>query len=397
MMFVGILIGSWMTSGTVPLLMYYGLKLLPAPIFLAATCILCSLMSLMTGTSWGTMGTIGVALMGVAEGLGIPAPYAAGAIVVGAIFGDKLSPLSDTTIMAPYVSGVDIIEHIKSMLYTTVPCLLVSLVLYVILGLRFQGGNIQSENYQLILQTLSESFSLNPLLLLPPVVVLVLIFLRKPTIPVFGVGILLADVLAVLIQGRTLKEVLTAMASGMNASTGVSLVDSMINRGGLLNMMSSVALIIGAAMFSSSLKTTGVFQVLLDAIQNYAKGRKSLLGFSYILHLVLASLVGVYLVTFSIVGPILAPMFDKYGLHRKNLSRMLEDTGTAFSPIVPWSNISVFILGTLGVSSFEYVLYAPITYLGVVFAAIYIMTGFGIYNQDDVMLVKEKRASASRE
>ena len=397
MMFVGILIGSWMTSGTVPLLMYYGLKLLPAPIFLAATCILCSLMSLMTGTSWGTMGTIGVALMGVAEGLGIPAPYAAGAIVVGAIFGDKLSPLSDTTIMAPYVSGVDIIEHIKSMLYTTVPCLLVSLVLYVILGLRFQGGNIQSENYQLILQTLSESFSLNPLLLLPPVVVLVLIFLRKPTIPVFGVGILLADVLAVLIQGRTLKEVLTAMASGMNASTGVSLVDSMINRGGLLNMMSSVALIIGAAMFSSSLKTTGVFQVLLDAIQKYAKGRKSLLGFSYILHLVLASLVGVYLVTFSIVGPILAPMFDKYGLHRKNLSRMLEDTGTAFSPIVPWSNISVFILGTLGVSSFEYVLYAPITYLGVVFAAIYIMTGFGIYNQDDVMLVKEKRASASRE
>lgn len=150
-------------------------------------------------------------------------------------------------------------------------------------------------------------------------------------------------------------------------------------------------------MFSSSLKTTGVFQVLLDAIQKYAKGRKSLLGFSYILHLVLASLVGVYLVTFSIVGPILAPMFDKYGLHRKNLSRMLEDTGTAFSPIVPWSNISVFILGTLGVSSFEYVLYAPITYLGVVFAAIYIMTGFGIYNQDDVMLVKEKRASASRE
>jgi NhaC family Na+:H+ antiporter len=390
MMFVGILIGSWMTSGTVPLLMYYGLKLLPAPIFLIAACILCCLMSLMTGTSWGTMGTIGVALMGVAEGLGIPAPYAAGAIVVGAIFGDKLSPLSDTTIMAPYVSGVDIIEHIKSMLYTTIPCLLASLVLYAILGMQFQGGNIQSENYQLILQTLSKNFSLNPILLLPPVVVLVLIFLRKPTIPVFGIGVLLADLLAVLIQGRTLKEVLTAMASGMGASTGVSLVDSMINRGGLLSMMASVALIIGAAMFSSALKTTRVFQVLLDTIQKYAKGRKSLLSFSYVLHLVLASLVGVYLVTFSIVGPILAPMFDKYNLHRKNLSRMLEDTGTAFSPIVPWSNISIFILGTLGLSSFEYVMYAPITYLGVVFSAIYIFTGFGIFNRDGVMLPKEK-------
>lgn len=120
MMFVGILIGAWMVSGTVPFMMYYGLKLLPAPIFLVASCLLCCVMSLMTGTSWGTMGTIGVALMGVAEGLDIPAAYAAGAIVVGAIFGDKLSPLSDTTIMAPYVSGVDIIDHIKSMLYTTV-------------------------------------------------------------------------------------------------------------------------------------------------------------------------------------------------------------------------------------------------------------------------------------
>lgn len=144
-------------------------------------------------------------------------------------------------------------------------------------------------------------------------------------------------------------------------------------------------------MFSSGLKTTKVFEVLLDTITRYAKGRRSLLAFSYILHLVLASLTGVYLVTFSIVGPILAPLFDKYNLHRKNLSRMLEDTGTAFSPIVPWSNISIFILGTLGVSSFEYVLYAPITYLGVVFAAVYIATGFGIYNSDGVMVIREKK------
>ena len=392
MMFVGILIGSWMTSGTVPLLMYYGLKILPAPIFLVAACLLCCVMSVMTGTSWGTMGTIGVALMGVAEGLGIPVAYAAGAIVVGAIFGDKLSPLSDTTIMAPYVSGCDIIDHIKSMLYTTLPCLLISLILYGVLGLQFQGGSIHSENYTLILQTLEENFNLNPVLLIPPVLVLALIFARKATIPVFGIGILAADILAVIVQGRSLTEVLNAMANGMGASTGVALVDSMINRGGLLSMMSSVALIIGAAVFSSALKATNVFQVMLDIVQRYAKGRRSLLTFSYILHLFLASLTGVYLATFSIVGPLLAPMFDKYNLHRKNLSRMLEDTGTAFSPIIPWSNISIFILGTLGVSSFDYVLYAPITYLGVVFAAIYIVTGFAVYNRDGVMLINEKKA-----
>ncbi len=390
MMFVGILIGAWMVSGTVPFMMYYGLKLLPAPIFLVASCLLCCVMSLMTGTSWGTMGTIGVALMGVAEGLDIPAAYAAGAIVVGAIFGDKLSPLSDTTIMAPYVSGVDIIDHIKSMLYTTVPCLFISLIVYIVLGLQFQGDSIANENYNQILNTLESNFNLNPILLLPPIVVLVLIFLRKPTIPVFGIGIVLAMLLAMIVQGRNITEVMSALTQGIQMDTGVPLVDSMINRGGLLSMMSSVALIIGAAVFSSVLKTTGAFDTLLNSITKYAKGRKSVLSFSYVLHLILASLTGVYLVTFSIVGPILGPLFDKYNLHRKNLSRMLEDTGTAFSPIIPWSNISIFILGTLGVSSFEYVLYAPLTYLGILFAAIYIVTGFGIFNTEGKMIIKEK-------
>ena len=390
MMFVGILIGAWMVSGTVPFMMYYGLKLLPAPIFLVASCLLCCVMSLMTGTSWGTMGTIGVALMGVAEGLDIPAAYAAGAIVVGVIFGDKLSPLSDTTIMAPYVSGVDIIDHIKSMLYTTVPCLFISLIVYIVLGLQFQGDSIANENYNQILNTLESNFNLNPILLLPPIVVLVLIFLRKPTIPVFGIGIVLAMLLAMIVQGRNITEVMSALTQGIQMDTGVPLVDSMINRGGLLSMMSSVALIIGAAVFSSVLKTTGAFDTLLNSITKYAKGRKSVLSFSYVLHLILASLTGVYLVTFSIVGPILGPLFDKYNLHRKNLSRMLEDTGTAFSPIIPWSNISIFILGTLGVSSFEYVLYAPLTYLGILFAAIYIVTGFGIFNTEGKMIIKEK-------
>ena len=393
MMFVGILIGSWMTSGTVPLLMYYGLKLIPASVFLIAACLLCCVMSLMTGTSWGTMGTVGVALLGVAEGLGIPVAYAAGAIVVGALFGDKLSPLSDTTIVAPSVSGVDIIDHIKSMLWTTIPALLVSLILYAILGARFQGGSVSSENYTMILSTLEATFNLNPVLLLPPIVVLVLIFLRKPTLPVFALGILLADILAVFVQGRNISEIFTAMTKGMGASTGFALVDSMINRGGMLNMMTSVALIIGAAVFSSALKSVGIFDILVEWIQKLAKGRKSLLLLSYLLHLVLASLVGVYLVTFAIVGPALAPTFDKYDLSRKNLSRMLEDTGTAFSPIVPWSNISIFILGTLGVSSFDYVLYAPLTYLGVVFALFYIFTGWGIYNKDGVMLTRENKAA----
>lgn len=386
MMFVGILIGSWMSSGTIPLMMYYGLKYLPAPIFLIAACLLCSAMSLMTGTSWGTMGTIGVALMGAAQGLGIPLPQAAGAIVVGALVGDKLSPLSDTTIVAPSVCNVNIYDHIKSMLYTTLPCLVISLVFYAVLGLGTPYQDIASSpNYLEILNTLEANFKLDSILLLPPFVVLVLIFFRKPTLPVFGIGIVIAIILSIWIQGNTLKQVLTACTAGLGKSTGVAVVDKMVNRGGLMSMMPSVALIIGAAIFSSSLKSTGVFAMFLSSVEQYTKGRKSLLFFSYTLHLILASLTGVYLVTFAIVGPLLAPLFDRFGLSRRNLSRMLEDTGTAFSPIVPWSNISIFILGTLGLGSFEYILYAPLTYLGVVFAAFYIVTGIGIYNADGTL------------
>ncbi len=392
MMFVGVLIGSWMASGTVPIMMYYGLKYLSPSYFLIAACLLCCAMSLMTGTSWGTMGTVGVALIGVAEGLGIPVAYAAGAIVVGAIFGDKLSPLSDTTIIAPYVSGVDIFDHIKSMLYTTLPCLAVSLVLYAVLGRSYGAANIENENYLLILKTLESTFSLDPILFLPPVVVLLLIFMKKPAIPVFGIGILIGGALAMLYQGKTFPAALASFASGINASTGVPIVDKMINRGGLLSMMPSVALMISAAMFSSALRTLNVFEVLVAAMEKYAKTQRAVLFFSYCLHLVLASLTGVYLVTFAIVGPVLSPIFDRFDLHRKNLSRMLEDTGTAFSPIVPWSNISIFIAGTLGVSSFEYVLYAPITYLGVGFAMLYIMTGFGVFRSDGSMLMRKKNA-----
>ena len=391
MMFVGILIGSWMSAGTIPLMMYYGLKYLPAPIFLIAACLLCSVMSLMTGTSWGTMGTIGVALMGVAQGLGIPLPYAAGAIVVGALVGDKLSPLSDTTIVAPSVCNVNIYDHIKSMLYTTLPCLVVSLTLYAVLGIGFQSQDIAAnESYLKILSTLEANFNLNIILLLPPVLVLILIFMKKPTIPVFGAGIILAIILSAVFQGNSLKQVLVACTVGLGRSTGVPVVDTMINRGGLLSMMPSVGLIIGAAIFSASLKSVGVFSMFLNSVEKYTKGRKSLLFFSYALHLFLASLTGVYLVTFAIVGPLLAPLFDKFNLSRRNLSRMLEDTGTAFSPIVPWSNISIFILGTLGLSSFEYIIYAPLTYLGVVFAAFYIVTGIGIYNSDGSLVSKSK-------
>ena len=192
LMCVGMLVGTWTISGTIPSLVYYGMQFISPGIFLVVTCLIGALMSIMTGTSWGTISTAGVALMGVSIGLGIPPAYTAGAITTGALFGDKLSPLSDTTVMSSAVCDVDIVDHIKYLLWTTVPSLVVSLVLYAILGLNHTGSTIESAEYDIILSTLDSTFNINPIMLIPPVVVIALIVLKKPTVPTFFSGILVA-------------------------------------------------------------------------------------------------------------------------------------------------------------------------------------------------------------
>lgn len=381
---VGMLVGAWILSGTVPMMVYYGLKVLNPSIFLFATAIICALMSVMTGTSWGTISTVGIALMGVSTGLGVPLQYTAGAIVVGAIFGDKLSPLSDTTIMASAVSNVDIVEHIKYMLYTTVPGFIISLVLYLIIGSRYGGGTISGDNLELILNTLESNFNLNPILLLPPIVVLFLIYRRKPTIPVFAIGIILGGILAFIFQGSNLLDITNALNGGYTNATGVEIVDSMLIRGGLRSMLGTVALLIGAVVFGSPLRTSGVIQILLDKITSTVKNSSGIIASIYLLHGGLFAITGSYYVTFAVLAPMVGPLYDKFGLHRKNLSRTLEDSGTALAPIVPWSVTGAFIASTLGVETMDYILYAPMTYLGIVFGLLYALTGYKVAKSDEI-------------
>jgi len=379
---VGMIVGTWILSGTVPVMIYYGLAVLEPSTFLVAVALICSLMAIMTGTSWGTISTVGIALMGVSTGLGIPLEYTAGAIVVGAIFGDKLSPLSDTTVMASAVSGVDIVDHIKHLLWTTIPGYLISLIVYFILGTKFASGEIAGDNLQLIMSTLDSTFNLNPILLLPPIVVLVLIFLKKPTLPTFTAGIILGGILAMIFQGADLKSVALAMNGGFTEATEVGIVDKMLLRGGLKSMLGTIALLIGAGIFGAPLKTTGVIQTILDWVMRVAKQGRTVLLSGFLSHGFLFVITGSYYATFAVLGPMIKPLYDKFGLDRKNLSRTLEDTGTAFAPVVPWSVTGAFIVGTLGVSYSDYILYAPMTYLGLVFALIYILTGIGIAKTD---------------
>ena len=228
-----LLAGTWMASGTVPVMIYYGMKVLTPGLFLPVVCILCTLMSTMAGTSWGTLATVGVACMGVAQGLGVPLPAAAGAVCTGAFFGDKVSPLSDSPVITATVCEVPLMEGIRHALISTGPAYLISLVFYFVYGLRYSGGSVGGEVYEDILSTVSAEFWLSPVLLLPVLVVVVLILMKKPTIPTFIAGIAAGAVMAMLCQGVSLHDILTVMYSGFSADTGSDIVNSMRNRGGL--------------------------------------------------------------------------------------------------------------------------------------------------------------------
>lgn len=373
---VGLLVGTWMLSGTVPVMIYYGMKLINPGLFLVMACILCTLMSVMAGTSWGTISTVGIACMGVSSGLGIPLEYTAGAVVVGAIFGDKLSPLSDSTVLASAVSDVNILEGIKHTVLSTGPAYIASLILYFVIGMKFKDGVVGGETYDTILSTLESVFNLNPILLIPPILVFALIIMKKPTLPVFTVGIIAGAILAFIFQGTSLTDIAGAMNKGYTASSGIDVVDGMLMRGGLNSMLGTVALLIAAGVFGAPLRTAGVVDILLAWIISIAKTSKAMATGVLFLHGIFFAITGSYYVTYSVVGPMVKDLFDQYGLHRKNLTRILLDTGTGFAPIVPWSTTGVFAATTLGVPTMGFITYAPMTWLSIIISLLYILTGF---------------------
>ena len=389
LMCVGLLVGTWMISGTIPTMIYYGMKFLSPGIFLVMTCLIAAIMSVMTGTSWGTVSTVGVALMGVSAGLGIPLAYTAGAVTAGALFGDKLSPLSDTTVMAAAVAEVNIIDHIKYMLLTTVPSLIVSLVLYGVLGAKYAGQSMAGDDYSAIMETLQSTFNINVIMLIPPIVVVTLIVLKKPTIPTFFSGILTAMVLAWIFQGASFSDVIFAMGKGYTESTGIDIVDTMVLRGGLSSMLSTIVLVLAAGVFGGPLKASGTVEIIVEKLSKAVKNDKQMMITVALLHLVLFLIVVSYYVSFVVIGNMTKDLYDKFGLKRTNLSRMLEDTGTATAPLIPWSLSGAFYSSTLGLPVWDFVLYAPITYLGMGFALIYILTGFTISRADKTEEIAE--------
>ena len=375
MLSVGVLIGSWIACGTIPMVIYYGLKLISPKFFLVTACFVCSLTSLATGTSWGTIGTLGVAFMGIALGLGIPPGPAAGAIVAGAYFGDKLSPMSDIPNLAVVVAGSNLFDHIKHVLKSATPAWIVGLVVYLLVGLGYGDRGLDTSNLNLITETIRANFRFNVLLLLPMAIVFYFAIAKKPTIPGMLVSSLTAAVLAVIFQKAPITEIATAMNSGYPAHTGVAAVDRLLSRGGLMSMMETQLVAFTAFSFGGIMQKTGMLSVVLDKVMRFADKVWSLVVTTVVTAIVSALVTGSSYLSMIIPGELLAPAYKRKNLAAKNLSRIIDEAGGIIVPLIPWSMAGVYITGTIGVGPFTYLPWAIMNYASVIILILFGITG----------------------
>jgi NhaC family Na+:H+ antiporter len=376
---VGALIGSWIACGTIPMLIFYGLKLISPTLFLVTACVVCSIVSVVTGTSYGTVGTLGVALIGIAQGLNIPLGQAAGAIVAGAYFGDKLSPFSDTTNLAPVAARANLYDHIRHTLWTTTPAWLIGLAVYLVLGfMSSRTGTVSLDVTASITSAISANFRFHWLLLAPPVITLFAAVRRYPVIPGMLVSSAVAVVLALTVQGLDIKTAVGSMASGFTSTTANQVVDTLLTRGGMASMMHVTLIAFCAFAFGGIMQAAGMLDVLLNRMVKVANTTGKIVASSVLASITTAVVTGSSFLSILIPGELFAPVYRRRDLAAKNLSRTTEDSGTVVVPLVPWSIAGVFMAGTLGVETLAYAPWAVMCYLGFVFALIYGFTGFAI-------------------
>ena len=379
---IGMLVGSWIQSGIVPTMIYYGLKLLTPSIFLLATCAICALVSLATGSSWSTAATVGIALIGVGQGLGLPRPRVAGAIISGAYFGDKMSPLSDTTNLAPAMAGAQLFDHIRHMLYTTGPSLVISLIIFGLLGIGAEG-ELDTVQVDGIVAALGKGFVLHPLLLLPPLGVIAMVVLRIPALPALIAGWLLGSVLAVAVQGQSAGQALAVSYAGVLSKTGHELVDSLLSRGGLSSMFSTVILILCALSFGGVMERAGMLQALAGAVLRLARGTGGLVLATVCTCLGMNVLGSDQYLAIVIPGRMYRDAYKMAGLKPVNLSRALEDSGTLTSVLIPWNTCGAFMIATLNLSPWTYVPFCFLNLLNPLISIFYGVTGITMTKLDE--------------
>lgn len=407
---VGPLVGTWIASGVVPSMIYYGLSILSPSIFLFATLFICSVVSLATGSSWGTAGTVGIALLGIALGLGVPAPLTVGIIISGGYFGDKMSPLSDTTNLAPGVAGTDLFQHIRAMCWTSGPTYIIVICITLFLGFRYSQGELDYTKIEALKTILSHEFWISPISFVAPLVVIVLSAMRKPALPALWVGIFISVIFAV-VEGVGIGDLLNIMQNGYVpmlsaeiAGTGedaaalakiladnsitidpqVALesakdIVSLMESGGLQSMNWTISLILCAFTFGSTMDVCGFLRVMLEAIMKPIKSVGGMITAVILSCFVCDIFLGDQYLSIAMPGTMFKSEFDRVGLHPRMLSRSLEDAGTLLSVLVPWNTCGAYHSSVLGVPTFHYLPFAFFNYLNPIVAITMTYLGIGIF------------------
>lgn len=376
-MIVGCLVGTWIAGGIVPGLIYYGLDLFTPSMFLFLLPIICSIISVSTGSAWTTAGTLGTAAMGIGAGLGIPPAITAGAVVTGASFGDKLSPLSDSTNLAAAVAGVNVFDHVRHMLYTTIPSYTISILIFGLIGIRYKGTSVDVTQINTVLESLKSTFWISPWILLAPLLVILMIVFKVPAVPGM-IGGTVVGIIFSFLQGNSLKSILYYLFYGFEIATGNQMVDKLLNRGGLVSMLEVIALVMCALAFGGLIKQIGCIDTILDAILRRFKSRGSIILSNIIASIVLNFMAADQYMAIVIPGQMYKPVYERLNLHPKNLSRVLEDAGTLTSGLVPWSTCGALYRATLGISAFQYGRYHFLGLINPIISAIYGYTGFAL-------------------
>ena len=368
---VGMLIGVWIAGGVVPLMIETGLRLLSAGAFLPAACVICAVVSVVTGSSWTAAGTVGIALIGVGDGLGFGAPMTAGAVISGAYFGDKMSPLSDTTNLAAVISGVELFAHVRHMMWISVPSMVMAVGMFAVLGWRQGGVGAEVGEVEAMQAGLGAAYLLTAWLWVVPVTVLGLVVGRVPALPALVAGVGLGGGAAVWVQGVSMGEVWVVAYEGVTAATGIEALDALLSRGGMSSMYGTVSLILCAMCFGGVMELSGSLERLATAVLGMVRGSRgglvaATVGTSAGMNVVASD----QYLSLVVPGRMYRPAYARAGLHEKNLSRALEDGGTLTSPFVPWNTCGAYMAATLGVFPLAYLPFAFFNLINPVFSIV---------------------------
>lgn len=382
LMAIGVMIGTWLQSGTIATIIVWGLEMINPTWLLPLTLIFCAVLSLVTGTSYGSVGSAGVAMMAIGNAMGINPGMVAGAVICGAMFGDKLSPLSDTTNLAPAVAGCKLSDHVRSMLWTTIPTFLISLVLFTILGIQQTGGGDRVSDMTAYVTALNGEFHLGIVTMIPAVLIIILLLSKVNAISALGLSAFAAGAVSFFYQNATLQSIIRVAYNGYATTIEEGILKTILNRGGMSSMMQYVAIISFAVGMGGMLEKLGVLDHILNAIVKWVKSDGTMILATIITGYVTSIISCSQPMAHVLTGRLMAPVFKQRGVAPEILSRSLEDSGTLSGPMIPWHGYCVYMAGTLGVAWGAFFPYLFLLYLTPIFSVFYGFSGISIKHVD---------------